>query len=100
MTEALQTLRGLDDKLAIQLSLTPAKPPVIHGLDGLSRKAEGAGHASHYISFTRLATSGTIVLNCVTYQVQGTSWMDHELFSGSRCTRGSRCDLLILQRAD
>src|SRR5579859_2593330 len=78
LTEAKHTLRGLDQEFAIQLDLTPAKPPVIHGRDGISAKAEGAGHASHYISFTRLITSGTIELHGANYHVQGTSWMDHE----------------------
>ena len=100
ITEAQQTLRGLSDKFAIQLKLVPAKPPVIHGLDGISRKAEGAGHASHYISFTRLVTSGTIELNGVKYEVQGTSWMDHEFFSESTDTSESGWDWLSLQLDD
>ena len=41
-----------------QLDLRPLKPPVIHGVNGVSQKAAGAGHASHYISFTRLETRG------------------------------------------
>jgi predicted secreted hydrolase len=100
ITEAQQTLRGLDDKIAIQLNLAPAKPPVIHGLDGISRKAEGAGHASHYISLTRLATSGTIELNGTGYQVLGTSWMDHEFFSESTDTSEGGWDWLSLQLDD
>ena len=43
---------------AIQLHLVAQKPPVIHGSGGISRKAQGAGHASHYYSLTRLETSG------------------------------------------
>jgi predicted secreted hydrolase len=81
LTESRHTLHGIGEKFGIDLSLTPAKPPVIHGRDGISRKAEGAGHASHYISFTRLVSSGTIQLNGTTYQVQGASWMDHEFFT-------------------
>ena len=34
------------------------KLPVIHGENGISQKSAGAGHASHYISYTRLATEG------------------------------------------
>jgi predicted secreted hydrolase len=83
LTEAAQNLRGVDENFRIELNLAPAKPPVIHGRDGISRKAEGAGHASHYISFTRLVTTGTIQLHGTTYQVQGASWMDHEFFSES-----------------
>ena len=45
---------------AIDLRVQTTKPPVIHGGDGLSRKAQGEGHASHYYSLTRMATSGSV----------------------------------------
>ena len=43
----------LSDRRAIfrlRLLLHPEKPPVIHGENGVSQKAAGAGQASHYIS--------------------------------------------------
>ena len=46
--------------MAIQLRVDPAKLPVIEGVDGVSQKAAGAGNASHYYSFTRLKTAGTL----------------------------------------
>ena len=46
------------DNLSIDLTLKPAKPLVIHGKDGISKKAEGEGRASHYYSFTRLSSVG------------------------------------------
>jgi predicted secreted hydrolase len=95
-----QSLNATDDQFAIQFDLKPAKPPVIHGRDGISQKASGAGHASHYISFTRLLTSGNIELNGVTYQVQGTTWMDHEFFSASMDSTESGWDWLSLQLED
>jgi predicted secreted hydrolase len=100
LTEAKQTLRGLNEKFALQLDLTPAKPAVIHGRDGISRKAGGAGHASHYVSFTRLITTGTIDLNGTTYQVQGASWMDHEFSSEFVNTAENGWDWLSLQFDD
>ena len=74
-----QMLSAVDDR-SLALHLRP-KAPVIHGENGVSQKAEGPGHASHYISFTRLKTSGSITLNGNTYQVFGLSWMDHEFFT-------------------
>ena len=100
LTDARQTLRGLNDQFKIELSLTPAKPPVIHGRDGISRKASGVGHASHYISFTRLMTTGTIELNGRSYLVQGTSWMDHEFFTDSMDANESGWDWVSLQLDD
>lgn len=76
-----QELRAIDDRFALSLSLHPDKPPVIHGENGVSQKAAGTGHASHYISFTRIDTTGTIQLLGKTFQVSGLSWMDHEFFT-------------------
>ena len=57
-----QPLTAVDEKFSFELTLKTDKPPVIHGKTGVSQKAEGLGNASHYISFTRLFSSGTIVL--------------------------------------
>lgn len=65
----------------IDLRLRPAKPVVVHGVNGVSRKSAGIGRASHYLSFTRMATDGRIVVGADTLGVTGTSWMDHEFGS-------------------
>jgi predicted secreted hydrolase len=49
-----------DRKKALKLRLTPLKPPVLHGQNGLSQKGEGKGRASYYYSLTRLQTAGWI----------------------------------------
>lgn len=74
-------LNGVDSAFRISLTLHPEKSPVIQGENGVSQKAEGAGKASHYISFTRLKTSGIIEVNQKTYQLGGLTWMDHEFFT-------------------
>jgi predicted secreted hydrolase len=76
-----ETLQALDERFALALNLHPQKPPVIHGENGISQKAEGASHASHYISLTRLETSGTIRLDGKIIAVTGLAWMDHEFFT-------------------
>ena len=53
-----QHLQAVADNFALQLVMTSRKPPVIHGQNGVSQKGAGEGNASHYISFTRLLTSG------------------------------------------
>ncbi len=65
-------------KTAIDLTLRPAKPPIVHGENGVSQKADGTGNASHYYSFTRLLSSGQITLEGSSLEVSGTSWFDHE----------------------
>lgn len=95
-----QVLRAIDERFAIQLDLASAKPPVIHGKDGISRKAAGAGHASHYISLTRLIGKGSIDVDGTTLQVDGSAWMDHEFFSDSMDATESGWDWLSLQLDD
>jgi predicted secreted hydrolase len=95
-----QQLSGVGDDFALQLNLRALKPPVFNGEDGISQKAAGAGHASHYISLTRLLTDGSIELNGTTFTVQGSSWMDHEFFTDSMSTTESGWDWLSLQLDD
>ncbi len=77
----VQNLRAVDERFTLRLALEPEKPPVVHGEGGMSRKAPGESHASHYISFTRLAASGELVLDGRSYELEGSAWMDHEFFS-------------------
>lgn len=76
-----QTLQAAEGDLAIQLTVSPEKPLVVHGTGGISRKGSVAGQASHYYSFTRLATTGTLTIGNESFDVTGTSWMDHEFGS-------------------
>jgi predicted secreted hydrolase len=74
-------LVGHAKDFALDLELRPEKPAVVHGRDGVSQKSAGEGNASHYYSFTRLATQGGLVLGHDTLRVEGRSWMDHEFGS-------------------
>jgi predicted secreted hydrolase len=76
-----QQMEAIDARFSLDLTLRAVKPPVVHGINGVSQKAAGAGRASHYISFTRLETRGAVVLEGRTFQVEGLSWMDHEFFT-------------------
>jgi len=76
-TSSAQTLTAVAEGIRFDLRLTPRKPPVIHGENGVSQKSHGSGQASYYVSFTRLAVAG--MLNGS--QVSGTAWMDHEWFT-------------------
>lgn len=76
-----QKLQAVAPEFALRLAMTSRKPPVVHGKNGVSQKSAGVGQASHYISFTRLFTTGSIELKGKSYQVEGTAWMDHEFFT-------------------
>ena len=98
--ENAHVLRGVGDNFSFDLTLAPQKPVVIHGQNGVSQKAEGLGHASHYLSFTRMTTAGTVDLEGTTYKVDGDAWMDHEFFSESANGDEVGWDWLSLQMDD
>lgn len=75
-------LRAAAGDFSFDLTVSPEKPPVAHGERGVSRKGADPSQASHYYSFPRLATSGTLVVDGDRLSVRGTSWMDHEFGSG------------------
>lgn len=88
------------EAFALDLRLTPDKPPVVHGEQGVSQKTAGAGNASHYYSFTRLATRGRLALGRDTLAVAGTSWMDHEFGSARLQDSHAGWDWFSVQLAD
>ncbi len=95
-----QELNAIDQRFQLHLTLHPEKPPVIHGENGVSQKAEEPGRASHYISLTRLATSGAIDVGNKKLEVNGTSWMDHEFFTHQLEADQTGWDWLSLQFDD
>jgi predicted secreted hydrolase len=68
-----------EGKDAIDLTLRSRKPPAIHGENGVSVKAIGAGYASHYYSMTALEVTGTVNGS----RCDGQAWMDHEFGSSA-----------------
>jgi predicted secreted hydrolase len=95
-----QELQAVTDRFTLRLTFESRKPPVIHGTNGISQKSEGRGHASHYISFTRLITTGTLEENGRTVALTGTSWMDHEFFTHQLAGNQTGWDWLSLQFDD
>ena len=51
-------LEARDSAVELNLTLAPRKPPVIHGLNGVSQKGPASGQASYYVSLTDLETRG------------------------------------------
>jgi predicted secreted hydrolase len=95
-----QELQAVADHFSFKLAMITKKPPVIHGENGISQKAAGPGRASHYISFTRLLTSGVILVEGQRFQVEGQSWMDHEFFTHQLAANQSGWDWFSLQFED
>lgn len=77
----VQKITATGDGYNLVLNLHPLKRAIVHGENGVSQKASCRGCASHYYSFTRLKSDGTISAAGKSYRVYGTSWMDHEFGS-------------------
>ncbi|MFN2431978.1 MAG: lipocalin family protein, partial [Gemmatimonadota bacterium] len=72
-----------EGRLGLDLRLRTQRPPVLHGAGGLSSKdARAEPHASWYVSLPRLETSGTLSVEGERFEVSGSTWLDHEFFSG------------------
>ena len=67
----------------LSLVLSPEKPPVLHGPNGISKKGPEPEAVSKYVSLTRLASAGWWTTGGSGEAVTGLSWFDHEWGSGS-----------------
>jgi predicted secreted hydrolase len=95
-----QILEASDGDLAIALTVVPDKPLVVHGTGGISRKGTENGQSSHYYSWTNLATRGSLTIGGESFDVAGTSWMDHEFGSADLSPELVGWDWFSLQMAD
>jgi len=65
-------------EISIQFQLNAKKDAVLHGKNGYSQKGPDPGNASAYVSWTRLATRGTLQIGGKNLNITGESWFDHE----------------------
>ncbi len=86
-TRHLHIAATVRDEILMQLELEPVKPLVVFGKDGVSRKGASESAASHYLTWPRLKTTGTVKLGAAERVVSGEAWMDHE-FSSSQLETG------------
>ncbi len=93
-------LRAVEDEASIDLVLDTARPIVLQGDRGLSRKSAASGNASYYYSMTRLATRGSLQIDGVSFPVEGNSWLDREWGTGSLEKGQTGWDWFALQLSD
>ncbi len=93
-------LHASDTDIAIDLTLSPVKPPVLNGIDGLSQKSSEPGNASYYYSIPRLRTVGTLQIKNENYSVTGLSWLDREWGSSGLSEEQQGWDWFALQLSD
>ena len=92
----VQTLKAVAAGIRFELRLTPGKPPVIHGENGVSQAGDAAGEAACYVSFPLLQVEGSLNGQ----EVSGTAWMDHEWFSSLLGAGQTGWDWFSIQLAD
>jgi len=93
-------LQANNSDTAIDLILTPEKPLMPQGRDGLSQKSQEPGNASYYYSATRLATIETIRVKNQRFSVTGNSWMDREWSTSALAPEQQGWDWFALQLSD
>jgi len=91
---------GVHADVLFDLQLTPEKPLVIFGENGVSRKGADPTAASYYLTFPRLRTTGTLQVGEAKSNVSGESWMDHEISSSQLSTGQVGWDWLSVQLND
>jgi predicted secreted hydrolase len=92
--------RGPSGLGELSLTLTPEKPPVLHGEDGISRKGAGPDDYSHYVSITRLAAAGSFTRGGKSHALHGEAWFDHEWGPGGLPAGVQGWDWFALQLSD
>lgn len=99
-TGRISVLATVKAEAFLKLELEVAKPLVVFGKDGVSRKGANASAASHYLTFPRLKATGLVRVGKDEHQVAGEAWMDHE-FSSSQLDEGQTgWDWAAIQLAD
>jgi predicted secreted hydrolase len=107
------TARAPEAGFALDLTLAPRKPLVLHGDGGVSAKGPEPGNASVYASWTRLAARGSLEHAGRRLDAAGEAWFDHEYgtsqlgegvvgwdWTGLRLADGRELMLYRLRRAD
>jgi predicted secreted hydrolase len=95
-------LKASFEGMELKIDLVPAKPAVLHGRQGLSRKGPLPGQASYYYSFTDLKTTGHLKRPGMKdpVAVTGTSWFDQEFGSNQLSGGQAGWDWFALHLSD
>ncbi|MEZ5314159.1 MAG: lipocalin-like domain-containing protein [Thermoanaerobaculia bacterium] len=93
-------LRARESDCAIDLELTALRPPLLQGVDGLSRKGDEPGNASYYYSIPRLSARGTVEIDGREVGVAGEAWLDREWSTSALAPELAGWDWFALQLDD
>jgi predicted secreted hydrolase len=98
--DGAQELHARSPEGELALTLSPVKPPVLHGAAGISRKGPGEDEYSRYVSIPRLSASGSWTVRGERRALRGTAWFDHEWGPGALPAGAVGWDWFALQLSD
>jgi predicted secreted hydrolase len=84
----------------LDLIFASSRPPLLQGLNGLSRKGRGENEASYYYSRPALEARGSIERGAGKETVTGSAWLDHEWSSQYMAAAASGWDWIGINLAD
>ena len=87
-------------QVGLSVFLTPQKPLVIFGENGVSRKGTASEAASWYLTFPRMEVQGRLRLGDTLEPVTGSAWMDHEISSSQLTAEQAGWDWAGIQLED
>lgn len=93
-------LLAAEGEVSLDLTLNPARPMVLQGERGLSRKSALPGNASYYYSYTRMTAAGRLDVGDGPREVRGTAWMDREWSTSALGPEQAGWDWFALQLED
>ena len=82
------------------LRFRPARPLLLQGEGGLSRKGPDARQASYYYSIPHLEVSGSATIKGRKIELTGTAWLDHEWSSAALAAEAAGWDWVGLNLAE
>jgi len=97
---SLRLVDSIRAEAAWDIQLTPVKPLVSFGTNGVSRKGADPDASSHYLTFPRLKVEGSLTLVGKPRAVRGLAWMDHEFGSSQLATNQTGWDWFSVQLHD
>lgn len=100
VTGRMELNGGVRAEAGFSLTLTPLKPLVRFGQDGVSRKGADPTAASYYLTYSRIAAEGTLTWNDTPLPVTGELWMDHEISSSQLSAGQVGWDWVSMQLTD
>lgn len=88
----------IGSSVVFEATLTPEKPVVLNGRDGVSYKDEG--QASRYFSYSRMRVEGDLVENGRIEHFTGSAWMDREFGTWTPTENQKGWDWFSIQLGD